>query len=85
MLECVNYAIFLSISEKVRIGLLSRFKDVVEESENSVIKETLRQCSKIEESMSNFSDLGISRQERVLKFLMFIMMHDSNVLALKML
>lgn len=33
--------------------------------------------------MSDFSDLRISRQERVLKFLMFIMKDDSNVLALK--
>lgn len=56
---------------------------MVEESENTLIKETLRQCSKNEESISDFSDLGISRQERVLKFLMFIMKDDSNVLALK--
>lgn len=70
-------------AEKVRLGLLSKFKDVVEEFENSLIKETLRQCSKNEESTSDFSDLRISRQERVLKFLMFIMKDDSNVLALK--
>uniref|UniRef100_A0A8W8KS06 Uncharacterized protein n=1 Tax=Magallana gigas TaxID=29159 RepID=A0A8W8KS06_MAGGI len=70
-------------AEKVRLGLLSKFKNVVEESENTLIKETLRQCSKNEETISDFSDLGISRQERVLKFLMFIMKDDSNVLALK--
>lgn len=70
-------------AEKVRLGLLSKFKNVAEESENTLIKETLRQCSKNEESISDFSDLGISRQERVLKFLMFIMKDDSNVLALK--
>lgn len=56
---------------------------MVEEFGNSLIKETLRQCSKNEESTSDFSDLRISRQERVLKFLMFIMKDDSNVLALK--
>lgn len=33
--------------------------------------------------MANLSDLSITRQESVLKFRMYIMMDDSNVLALK--
>lgn len=33
--------------------------------------------------MANLSDFSITRQERVLKFRMYIMMDDSNVLALK--
>lgn len=70
--------------EKVRYGLLSRLKEVIDEIESEFIEETFKQCGFLENPMDKVkSDMSKSRKERALNFLMSIFVNDAYVLAFK--
>nr|XP_034301187.1 uncharacterized protein LOC105326615 isoform X2 [Crassostrea gigas] len=71
-------------AEKVRYGLLSRLKEVIDEIESEFIEETFKQCGFLENPMDKVkSYMSKSRKERALNFLMSILVNDAYVLAFK--
>ena len=74
-------------SEKIRELMVSNFKNVVEEIETSIIKETLQKYVEIhninEEFRSFLPETGKSRQDRVYRFLTFVLKNDEYVLELE--
>lgn len=74
-------------SEKLREILVPNYKNVVEEIETSIIKETLQKYVEIhninEEFRSFLPETGKSRQDRVYRFLTFILKNDEYVLELE--
>ncbi|XP_061164545.1 uncharacterized protein LOC133173581 [Saccostrea echinata] len=69
-------------AEKVRKGLLHKFRTVIDEMESSIIEETLKRCG-IESEAKLSSKLGKSRKERAYNFLVSVLLNDMYVLALK--
>uniref|UniRef100_K1PRX6 Heat shock 70 kDa protein 12A n=1 Tax=Magallana gigas TaxID=29159 RepID=K1PRX6_MAGGI len=80
----LNDSDITAINKKVRYGLLSRLKEVIDEIESEFIEETFKQCGFLENPMDKVkSDMSKSRKERALNFLMSIFVNDAYVLAFK--
>lgn len=73
--------------EKIRELIVPNFKNVVEEIETNIIKETLQKyvdIHNIKEEFSSFlPETGKSRQDRVYRFLTFVLKNDEYVLELE--
>lgn len=71
-------------AEKVRLGLLSRFTDAVDEMESSHMEETLELCGINKHSLSFMSsESGKSRKDRALQFLTYALLNDAYILCLE--
>lgn len=75
---------FTLISEKVRLGLLSKFAEAVDEIESSHMEETFELCG-IDKNSVNFisSESGKSRKDRALQFLTYVLLSDAYVLCIE--
>lgn len=75
---------FTLISEKVRLGLLSKFAEAVDEIESSHMEETFELCG-IDKHSVNFisSESGKSRKDRALQFLTYVLLNDAYVLCIE--
>nr|XP_034301188.1 heat shock 70 kDa protein 12A-like [Crassostrea gigas] len=71
-------------AEKVRLGLLSKFAEAVDEIESSHMEETFELCG-IDKHSVNFisSESGKSRKDRALQFLTYVLLNDAYVLGIE--
>ncbi|XP_065932831.1 uncharacterized protein [Magallana gigas] len=71
-------------AEKVRLGLLSKFAEAVDEIESSHMEETFELCG-IDKDSVNFisSESGKSRKDRALQFLTYVLLNDAYVLGIE--
>lgn len=82
-----NEHVSVFFPEKIRELIVPNFKNVVEEIETNIIKETLQKyvgIHNIKEEFSSFlPETGKSRQDRVYRFLTFVLKNDEYVLELE--
>ncbi|XP_052721737.1 uncharacterized protein LOC128192798 isoform X3 [Crassostrea angulata] len=71
-------------AEKVRLGLLSKIAEAVDEIESSHMEETFELCG-IDKHSVNFisSESGKSRKDRALQFLTYVLLNDAYVLGIE--